>query len=735
MIPKRRAHPAAFIRLSATLLLLAALSCDSISGLQADGPQLRPDRTHIILTTELLEDGGVSLNEHVLVKRQPTGTPWAFDLDDSGWQIARNLWVGPDEIDDQPVWFRMHLDVDPALFGRTLILDLFLIGAAEIWLNEELTVQLGNPDTDPQAYESGPGRHRALVDLGETRHQLIAIRFINLDTRIRSVNRGWSGITATLHKTETYMPQLLTEYRFMSGSQWFIVGFSLVFFIIHIMLYLFNRRLRFHLWFAVICLLFAYIGFSSHNWYFFEDFNTLIRLQKTMQASILAAFACFVLFLNEIYRMDASRWFKVLLPVSLLVGLAHILTPAFMMPLMLILPGLILLIVIEILRISVKAVRRQLDGAWLIGGSVSLFILIFVTIAGFEISGVMAPEFTRIYPLDPMHLPYIAFALALIAMSVFQSRHVSRTNLKLQDQLEEVRNLSEKNLAHERSLREAEVRRVRLETEYRRTSAELEKARKLQLSLLPERFPVLHGYDVHASMRTAKEVGGDYYDVIPTPLGGQLWAIGDATGHGTDAGFVAAMTKTLFHNLAGSMAPCGSVPLNTGTAMTGSASPNDSHTTENGIVMDDLLREMSQRLRQIGLRRHYMCFGLLNIQNGRITWCSAGIPPVLIIRKSKKVETLESKGMPLGSVDDYPYQLMHAKLGSGDMLLAFTDGILEQRSPEGEEFGMDRLMEELKKMNGKPPRQVISQLFDLVDGWRGERAVMDDISCICVRKK
>jgi len=48
---------------------------------------------------------------------------------------------------------------------------------------------------------------------------------------------------------------------------------------------------------------------------------------------------------------------------------------------------------------------------------------------------------------------------------------------------------------------------------------------------------------------------------------------------------------------------------------------------------------------------------------------------------------------------------------------------------------MDRLMEELKKMNGKPPRQVISQLFDLVDGWRGERAVMDDISCICVRKK
>ncbi len=732
MISKSSAHSAACIRLSLALLLLTTFSCDSISAMQTGGSQRHPDRPHITVTPSLLEDGGVSLSGQVLVDRQPSGTPWAFDLDDSDWQRSENIWVGPDEIDDKTVWFRLHLDVDPALFGHSVMLELFLIGAAEIWLNEELVVQLGNPDTDLQTFQSGPGRHRAFIDLAETRHQLIAIRFINLDARTRSVNRGWSGITASLHQTETHFLQLLTEYRFMSGSQWFIVGFSLVFFIIHFMLFLFNRRLRFHLWFAIICLLFAYIGFSGHNWYFFEDFNTLIRLQKTMQASILAAFACFVLFLNEIYRMDASRWFKVLLPVLLLAGLAHMLTPAFVMPLMFTMLGLILLVVIEILRISLKAVRRQLDGAWLIGGSISLFILIFVTIAAFEITGVMAPEFSR---LTPMHLPYIAFAFALIAMSVFQSRHVSRINLKLEDQLKEVRSLSEKNLAHERSLRESEVRRVRLETEYRRTSAELEKARKLQLSLLPDRFPPLHGYDVHAGMRTAKEVGGDYYDVVPTPQGGQLWAIGDATGHGTDAGFVAAMTKTLFHNLAGDMAAGGSIPLNNSTLPEASASPESNVATGSGLQLDDLLREMSRRLREIGLRRHYMCFGLLNIENGRVSWCSAGIPPVLIVRKSMKVETLESKGMPLGSVDDYPYQLMHAELRSGDMLLAFTDGILEQRNPEGEEFGMDRLDEELKKMNGKPPRQIIARLFDLVDGWRGEHPVMDDISCVCVRKK
>ncbi len=732
MISKSRAHPSILFQLSATLLLLATFSCDSISALQTGGSHLHPDQPHITVTPNLLEDGGVPLRGKVLVGRHPAGTPWAFDLDDSGWIKSDNLWLGPDEIDDQTVWFRLHLDVDPVLFGRTVMLELFLIGAAEIWLNEDIAAQLGNPDTDPQVYQGGPGRYRTFLDLGETRHQLIAIRFINLDSRTRSVNRGWSGITASLHKTETHMPQLLTEYRFMSGSQWFIVGFSLVFFIIHIMLFLFNRRLRFHLWFAVICLLFAYIGFSGHNWYFFEDFNTLIRLQKTMQASILAAFACFVLFLNEIYRMDASLWFKVLLPASLLAGLAHILTPAFVMPLMFTMLGLILLVVIEILRISLKAVRRQLDGAWLIGGSISLFILIFVTIAGFEITGVMAPEFTR---LTPMHLPYIAFALALIAMSVFQSRHVSRINLKLEDQLEEVRNLSEKNLAHERSLRESEVRRVRLETEYRRTSAELEKARKLQLSLLPEQFPVLQGYDVHAGMRTAKEVGGDYYDVVPTPQGGQLWAIGDATGHGTDAGFVAAMTKTLFHNLAGNMAAGGSAILKNSTLPKVSASPESNIATVSALELDDLLREMSRRLREIGLRRHYMCFGLLKIENGRVSWCSAGIPPVLIVRKSMRVERLESKGMPLGSVDDYPYQLMQAELQSGDMLLAFTDGILEQRNPEGEEFGMHQLVEGLKKMNGKTPRQVITRLFNLVDGWRGERAVMDDISCICIRKK
>ena len=732
MISKCRTRPAVFTRLSAAILLTTIFSCDSISALQDVGSQVPPGRPHISVTPDLLADGGVSLDGQVLVTRQPYGTPWAIDLDDSGWQEAGNLWVGPDEIDDQPVWYRMHLDVDSALFGRTVILDLFMIGAAEIWLNEERTAQLGNPVSDPQSYRNGPGRHRMFADLSESRHQLIAVKFINLDSRIRSANYGWSGITATMYKTETLMPQLLAEYRFMSGSQWFIVGFSLVFCIIHFMLFCFSPRLRFHLWFAVICLLFAFIGFSGHNWYFFEDFDALIRLQKTMQASILAAFACFVLFLNEIYRMDASRWFKVLLPAALVAGLVHILTPAFLLPVMVSMLGLILLIVIEILRISLQAVRRQLDGAWLIGGSISLFILVFITIAAFEITGVMAPEFSH---LTPMHLPYIAFAFALIAMSVFQSRHVSRMNLKLEDQLHEVRALSERNLAHERSLRESEVRRVRLETEYRRTSAELEKARKLQLSLLPDRFPALRGYDMHAGMRTAKEVGGDYYDVVPTLQGGQLWAIGDATGHGTDAGFVAAMTKTLFHNMAGTTAPGGGIPPDNSTVPAGSASPYGSKQPDNGLKLDDLLREMSRRLRETGLRRHYMCFGLLNMENGRISWCSAGIPPVLIIRKSMEVERLESKGMPLGSVDDYPYQLIHTELETGDMLLAFTDGILEQRNPGGEEFGMDRLVEELKRMHDTPPRQAISRLFELVDEWRDERPVMDDISCICVRKK
>ena len=182
-----------------------------------------------------------------------------------------------------------------------------------------------------------------------------------------------------------------------------------------------------------------------------------------------------------------------------------------------------------------------------------------------------------------MHLPYIAFTFALISMSIFQSRHVSRINLKLEDQLAEIRDLSEKKPG-----------------------------------------PRTLSSGVRSSAR-APGIG------IPTEI--------VRTGKGTQTATLSAsgtirslasrgnLTRLGFTNQGYNTEP----DLDLHTAHGGCLVPGGSTSADNSLdknanpSLDNLIREMSRRLREIGLRRHYMCFGLLGIENDPVTWYSAGI--------------------------------------------------------------------------------------------------------------
>nr|MDJ0840968.1 hypothetical protein [Acidobacteriota bacterium] len=111
----------------------------------------------------------------------------------------------------------------------------------------------------------------------------------------------------------------------------------------------------------------------------------------------------------------------------------------------------------------------------------------------------------------------------MLAMSLFLSRHFAKTNQDLILRLEEIESLNRKVVAQE-------VEQARLEGENERTTQELEAARNLQLSLLPQTMPRLPGFTVSTVMKTATEVGGDYYDVEVNG-GDPVLTIGDATGH------------------------------------------------------------------------------------------------------------------------------------------------------------------------------------------------------------
>ena len=128
-------------------------------------------------------------------------------------------------------------------------------------------------------------------------------------------------------------------------------------------------------------------------------------------------------------------------------------------------------------------------------------------------------------------------------MSVFLSRTFAWTNKDLEEQLEQVKILSEKTLRQE-------LKQAKLEAENKRKSQELEKARELQLSMLPEKIPEIPSAEIAVYMKTATEVGGDYYDFVLNSDDTLTVAFGDATGHGMQAGSVVTATKSLFKSLA-----------------------------------------------------------------------------------------------------------------------------------------------------------------------------------------
>lgn len=137
-------------------------------------------------------------------------------------------------------------------------------------------------------------------------------------------------------------------------------------------------------------------------------------------------------------------------------------------------------------------------------------------------------------------------AAVLAVVSGAQAWRFASTSARLQEQLDRVQELSARE--RERDLAEAAARaeRERERAEAERQAHELEQARVFQLSLLPARLPELVGWQAVASMQTATEVGGDYFDVRRMPDGVATLVIGDATGHGLRAGTLVATTKGLF---------------------------------------------------------------------------------------------------------------------------------------------------------------------------------------------
>lgn len=475
----------------------------------------------------------------------------------------------------------------------------------------------------------------------------------------------------------------------------FISGLTAAFALLHALLFVFFRQARANLYFALFAGLMSlfYLGValaqlagetgnaSAWNLYLttcgipmmfagirFElaAFNQKIPLH----VKVLAAFGAAVLASAWILREDfPGIWLNVL--------------------------GI--LASVEMARIVVVAIARRHPDAWVIGAGFG-----FMTVVGiYEI-------LTNVGLLSwwtPFALPAGVLALAF-SMSAYLSRDVARTHHALGRQLAEVKRLDALTLAQQQQAHEAELERRLLEEQNRRQSSQLEKARQLQLSMLPAQSPESDVAEFAFKMWTAEEVGGDYYDYRQGPAGALTLALGDATGHGLDSGLMVAAAKSLFQ---GGDDEAGLAPT---------------------------LERLSRGIRSMKLRRMNVAMQLVRIERRSLRVAAAGMPPVLLFRAATgEVEEITIPGTPLGALAAFPYQELELTWDAGDTLLMMSDGLPETVNAAGKDFGYERVRRLFRELARSSLDDILKQLYSAAQAFADGEPQADDLTLVVMRAK
>jgi len=245
--------------------------------------------------------------------------------------------------------------------------------------------------------------------------------------------------------------------------------------------------------------------------------------------------------------------------------------------------------------------------------------------------------------------------------------------------------------------------------EKQRMQRDMDIAREIQQALLPSEAPTAPGFDIAGWSKAADETGGDCYDFFPLGNGKLSVTIADATGHGIGPALVIAECRALLRS-----------------AISLSDELPKVATLVNRLLCDDLPDN----------RFVTAFFGVLNPEERRMLFLSAGHGPILIFRAaSGELEQLQATSLPFGIMDDAPFdETGVVEFAAGDMLLLLTDGFFEWANPEREQYGIDRAGELVREHRARPAAEIIDIIYRSVLEFGGGTPQADDLTAVIVKK-
>ena len=243
--------------------------------------------------------------------------------------------------------------------------------------------------------------------------------------------------------------------------------------------------------------------------------------------------------------------------------------------------------------------------------------------------------------------------------------------------------------------------------EYARLARDLDAARAIQQSLLPQTMPEIKGYELAGRSRTCYEVGGDYFDVVTEPDGSHLIVVGDVAGKGLASALVCTAFRSAFRAL-----------------------------SRQSLTLKELAARLSQQHWEEGpeARRRYVTaiFVRLDAALGELEFVNAGHNPAFLLGpEGAPVRIVEASGTPVGLLPGARYQAERVSFPPGSRLLLYTDGLTEVFREE-EEFGPERLIETFQHSDSDSAERALSSVWAALDEFSDHAPQGDDMTALAL---
>jgi len=286
-------------------------------------------------------------------------------------------------------------------------------------------------------------------------------------------------------------------------------------------------------------------------------------------------------------------------------------------------------------------------------------------------------------------------------------------------QMEELHARVETHLKLRRLQIELEETIVRLAQANGRMSRDLKAAARIQETFLPHDLPRVPGADFAWIYRPCDELAGDGLNVVPLGDGKVGLYILDVSGHG----LVSALLSVTLSRLLSPPSERYSILLRDGDYR------DRFDITPPAEVAARLNRwfPFDSATEQFAT----MLYGILNVATGEFRYVSAGHPGPVHLPNGAEPVILESQGSPIGLADD-AYEERSVRLGAGDRLYVYSDGVIEALDPTGEQFGDARLLAAIVQGRSEPLKESVAALWAEIAQWRGSDRPQDDISILAV---